>query len=179
MAHSANFALTALSSVDRVREAGLTHDPEEAALLENDKARADLWRTMTFLDTALLAGISATVAFLQELRDVLTLKVAVVADLAGLTFSLFVLMIATIVVGGDAYTPVVTLPCGGADIGSKGTQRHGEPFGRHTKRDRCGNPRPLILSRALFCPFALHEHGRPSRIGSTRVPPHYIGHPTS
>jgi hypothetical protein len=88
-----------------VREAGIAQDPEEAGRRENDKARADLWRTLAFLNTALLAGIATTVAFLDQPVEssVVMLRVAVVTDLAGLTFALFALTTATIVVGADAY----------------------------------------------------------------------------
>ena len=75
-----------------VRETGLATDSEEAGRRENDKARAELWRTLAFIDTALLAGIAATVAFLglekMARESIVLLVVSMATNLTGLTFAL-------------------------------------------------------------------------------------------
>jgi hypothetical protein len=52
------------------REAGLVQDPNDTALLQNDKARAELFRTLAFLNVGLLRSKVATVAFLPEPRHI-------------------------------------------------------------------------------------------------------------
>jgi hypothetical protein len=90
-----------------VKEALITRDPEEGGRRENDKARAELWRTIALLYTALLAGIAATVAFfgVDQLvgATVVVLVASVVTNLSGLLFAFFALVSATIAVGADAY----------------------------------------------------------------------------
>ena len=49
-----------------VREAGIAEDPERDALLENDKARTEFFRTVLLLDAALLAGAAAVGAFVPD-----------------------------------------------------------------------------------------------------------------
>jgi hypothetical protein len=88
-----------------VREAGIARDPEQEARLENDKARAELFRTMVFLNTALLAGMAATVAFLPELLHLWLLVVALVCNVSGITFALCGLVLATILVGEKHLRP--------------------------------------------------------------------------
>jgi hypothetical protein len=97
-----------------VREAGLQRDPEQEARLENDKAHAEFLRALALVDTALLAGIVATVAFIGQLvpdsRDVLRASVA--ANVVGIVCAVGALMLATIVVAADAYTPSETVTRG-------------------------------------------------------------------
>jgi len=88
-----------------VREAGIARDPEQEARLENDKARVDLFRTMAFLNTALLAGMAATVAFLQEMQHVSLLVLSLVSNITGITFALGGLVLATILVGETHLRP--------------------------------------------------------------------------
>ena len=85
-------------------EAGITpSDPEEARRRENDKARVDLWRTIAFLDIALLAGIGATVGFLDPLpSSIHLLEVSVALNLSGLLLALFALALASGAVGAEA-----------------------------------------------------------------------------
>ena len=87
-----------------VGEVGITpSDPEEARRRENDKARVDLWRTIAFLDIALLAGIGATVGFLDPLpSSIHLLEVSVALNLSGLLLALFALALASGVVGAEA-----------------------------------------------------------------------------
>jgi hypothetical protein len=82
-----------------VREAGISR--EDAGLLENDKAHAEFFRTIAFLNTALLASIAATAAFLPKIQYVLLLFWTVAINLIGIMASLFVLVIATGVVGNS------------------------------------------------------------------------------
>jgi len=91
-----------------VREAGIARDPEEAGRLENDKARAELFRTMAFLNTALLVGMGATVAFLPELRSIWWLGLSLASNVTGISAALLGVLLATVVVGGDAYRPART-----------------------------------------------------------------------
>jgi hypothetical protein len=85
-------------------EEGITpSDPEEARRRENDKARVDLWRAIAFLNTALLAGIGATVGFLDPLPSSNYLLVVCVAlNLSGLLLAFFALALASGVVGAEA-----------------------------------------------------------------------------
>jgi hypothetical protein len=85
-------------------EEGITpSDPEEARRRENDKARVDLWRIIAFLNTALLAGIGATVGFLDPLPSSNYLLVVCVAlNLSGLLLAFFALALASGVVGAEA-----------------------------------------------------------------------------
>jgi hypothetical protein len=85
-------------------EVGITpSDPEEARRHENDKARVDLWRIIAFLNTALLAGIGATVGFLDPLPSSNYLLVVCVAlNLSGLLLAFFALALASGVVGAEA-----------------------------------------------------------------------------
>jgi hypothetical protein len=85
-------------------EVGITSsDPEEAGRRENDRARVDLWRTIAFLDIALLAGIGATVGFLDPLPSSNYLLVVCVAlNLSGLLLAFFALALASGVVGAEA-----------------------------------------------------------------------------
>jgi hypothetical protein len=73
---------------------------EEAGRLENDKARVDLWRTIAFLNMALLAGIGATGAFLDRPlpSSIHLLVVCVALNLSGLLLALFALVLASMVV---------------------------------------------------------------------------------
>jgi hypothetical protein len=87
------------------REAWITlSDPEEARRRENDKARVDLWRTIAFLNIALLAGIGVTGAFLDRHLPSSNhlLVVCAVLNLSGLMLSLFALALASGVVGAEA-----------------------------------------------------------------------------
>ena len=85
-------------------EVGITpSDPEEARRRENDKARVDLWRIIAFLNLALLAGIGATVGFLDPLPSSNYLLVVCVAlNLSGLLLAFFALALASGVVGAEA-----------------------------------------------------------------------------
>jgi hypothetical protein len=85
-------------------EVGITSsDPEEAGRRENDRARVDLWRTIAFLDIALLAGIGATVGFLDPLpSSIHLLEVSVALNLSGLLLALFALALASGAVGAEA-----------------------------------------------------------------------------
>jgi hypothetical protein len=85
-------------------EVGITpSDPEEARRRENDKARVDLWRIIAFLNIALLAGIGATVGFLDPLPSSNYLLVVSVAfNLSGLLLAFFALALASGVVGAEA-----------------------------------------------------------------------------
>jgi hypothetical protein len=85
-------------------EVGITSsDPEEAGRRENDRARVDLWRTIAFLDIALLAGIGATVGFLDPLpSSIHLLEVSVALNLSGLLLAFFALALASGVVGAEA-----------------------------------------------------------------------------
>jgi hypothetical protein len=85
-------------------EVGITpSDPEEAGRLENDKARVDLWRIIAFLNLALLAGIGATVGFLDPLpSSIHLLEVSVALNLSGLLLALFALALASGAVGAEA-----------------------------------------------------------------------------
>jgi hypothetical protein len=86
------------------REVGITpSNPEEARRRENDKARVDLWRIIAFLNIALLAGIGATVGFLDPLPSSnYLLVVSVVLNLSGLLLAFFALALASGVVGAEA-----------------------------------------------------------------------------
>jgi putative copper export protein len=78
-------------------------DPEEAGRRENDRARVDLWRTIAFLDIALLAGIGATGGFLDPLpSSIHLLEVSVALNLSGLLLALFALALASGAVGAEA-----------------------------------------------------------------------------
>jgi hypothetical protein len=85
-------------------EVGITSsDPEEAGRRENDRARVDLWRTIAFLDIALLAGIGATVGFLDPSpSSIHLLEVSVALNLSGLLLALFALALASGAVGAEA-----------------------------------------------------------------------------
>jgi hypothetical protein len=85
-------------------EVGITSsDPEAAGRRENDRARVDLWRTIAFLDIALLAGIGATVGFLDPLPSSNYLLVVCVAlNLSGLLLAFFALALASGAVGAEA-----------------------------------------------------------------------------
>ena len=85
-------------------ERQMVSEVEEAGRLENDKARVDLWRTIAFLNIALMAGIGATVAFLDRPLPSSNhlLVVSVALNLSGLLFSLFALALASGVVGAEA-----------------------------------------------------------------------------
>jgi hypothetical protein len=86
-------------------EVGITpSDPEEARRRENDKARVDLWRTIAFLDIALLAGIGATVGFLARPLPSSNplLVVSVASNLSGLLLALFALALASVAAGAEA-----------------------------------------------------------------------------
>src|SRR5215208_370130 len=86
-----------------VREVRITpSDTEEAGRRENDKARRDLWRTIAFLNIALLAGIGATVPFLDRPlpSSIHLLVVSVALNLSGLLLALFAL--ASMAVGAEA-----------------------------------------------------------------------------
>jgi hypothetical protein len=85
-------------------EVGITpSDPEEARRRENDKARVDLWRIIAFLNIALLAGIGATVGFLDPLPSSnYLLVVSVALNLSGLLLALFALALASGAVGAEA-----------------------------------------------------------------------------
>jgi hypothetical protein len=88
-----------------VREVGITpSDTEEAGRRENDKARVDLWRTIAFLNIALLAGIGATVPFLDRPlpSSIHLLVVSVALNLSGLLLALFALALASMAVGAEA-----------------------------------------------------------------------------
>ena len=85
-------------------EVGITpSDPEEARRRENDKARVDLWRIIAFLNIALLAGIGATVGFLDPLPSSNYLLVVCVAlNLSGLLLAFLALALASGAVGAEA-----------------------------------------------------------------------------
>jgi hypothetical protein len=70
--------------------------------LEVDKARAEYFRTLAFLNTALLAGIAATVAFLPTpLQWINLLVVTVGANLAGIVMALGGLSHEAVSIGGS------------------------------------------------------------------------------
>jgi excisionase family DNA binding protein len=94
-------ALTILAR-EIVREAGVAQDPARTALLENDKARAEMFRTMAILDTALLAGLGAVAAIVPDVQMVWALRASVTLMLVSITLALFGLINATIVIGKDA-----------------------------------------------------------------------------
>jgi hypothetical protein len=91
-----------------VMESGIAQDPEREVRLENDKARADLFRTMAFLNTALLAGTAGTVAFLQEPQHITLLVVSFLSNIVGITFALGGLVLATILIGETHLRPTDT-----------------------------------------------------------------------
>ena len=81
----------------------MVSEVEEAGRRENDKARVDLWRTIAFLNIALLAGIGATVGFLDRPlpSSNYLLVVSVALNLSGLLLALFALALASLVVGAE------------------------------------------------------------------------------
>jgi hypothetical protein len=86
-------------------EVGITPpNPEEVRRRENDKARVDLWRIIAFLNLALLAGIGATVGFLDRPlpSSNYLLVVSVAINLSGLLLAFFALALASGVVGAEA-----------------------------------------------------------------------------
>ena len=86
-------------------EVGITPpDPEEVRRRENDKARVDLWRIIAFLNLALLAGIGATVGFLDRPlpSSNYLLVVSVAINLSALLLAFFALALASGVVGAEA-----------------------------------------------------------------------------
>ena len=87
-------------------EVGITPPkPEETRRRENDKARVDLWRIIAFLNLALLAGIGATVGFLDRPLPSpnYLLVVSVALNLSGLLLAFFALALASVAVGAEAY----------------------------------------------------------------------------
>jgi len=80
-------ALQALAR-EVAREAGLAQDPNDTALLQNDKARAELFRTLAFLNVGLLTGIVATVAFLPEPRHIWWLSLSVGTNALSISLAL-------------------------------------------------------------------------------------------
>jgi hypothetical protein len=92
-------ALTLLAR-EIVREAGIAQDPARTALLENDKARAEMFRTMTILTTALLAGMGGVAAVLPSpWYYVWFLSTAVWFDVGAILTSLFGMIVSSMLVG--------------------------------------------------------------------------------
>jgi hypothetical protein len=86
-------------------EVGITPpNPEEVRRRENDKARVDLWRIIAFLNLALLAGIGATVGFLDRPlpSSNYLLVVRVALNLSSLLLAFFALALASGALGAEA-----------------------------------------------------------------------------
>ena len=91
-------ALQALAR-EVAREVGLAQDPNDTALLPNDKPSAELFRTLAFLNVGLLTGRVATVAFLPEPRHIWWPSLWVGTNALSISLALLGLWYATRVVG--------------------------------------------------------------------------------
>jgi hypothetical protein len=85
-----------------VREAGLSQDPEQTALTENDKPRADHLMTILLLDTAFLASLATIAAFLPNAQHTVLLVWSMLLIVTSITTGLGGLHCATWAVGKDA-----------------------------------------------------------------------------
>jgi hypothetical protein len=124
------------------REVGLAQDPNDTALLQNDKARAELFKKLAVLNVGLLTGIVATVAFLPEPRHIWWLSLSVGDErpkyLAGSPWSLVRNKSRW---AGRRATPLATLL---RDIDA----RHGPIVRRgagRLRRVRAAQPGPVVL----------------------------------
>jgi excisionase family DNA binding protein len=93
-------ALTMLAR-EIVREAGIAQNPGREARLENDKARAEAFRTLAILNTALLAGIGGVTAILPAPVHyyVNSLYGAVALAVIGIVASVFGMILSSMLVG--------------------------------------------------------------------------------
>jgi len=87
-----------------VREAGIAR--EDVVRLENNlKAYAEFFRSMAFLNTALLAGIATTVTFLSNPHHIFWLTVSMGAVVLGILLALLGLVVATSQLGVVGTSP--------------------------------------------------------------------------
>jgi hypothetical protein len=92
-----------------VREAGIAEDPERDALLENDKARTEFFRTVLLLDAALLAGAAAVGAFVPDPNSLGLLLWGVALLIVSLATGFMGLYVATGITGVRG-TPMSFIP---------------------------------------------------------------------